>query len=150
MNRAASKNARISAAMKCSEELLSAFDKSWDEFSRAWKKARGKSSEKSIHDLRVNTRRLIATLELAGAITRRNQIAKLQRRFKKVLKRMGPLRDVQVQLENVSQLQQSGLIKKFKSALERRELRKTKSIRQELKRGKKTRLSKAARDARSE
>src|SRR5262245_57516318 len=149
MNRTASVSVKMMHSMKCSEELLSTFDRAWDEFSAAWKKARSKSSEKAIHDLRVNTRRLIATLELSAAITRRDQISKLQRRFKKVLKRMGPLRDVQVQLENLSHLQQNGLIKEFKGALERRELRKTKNIRRELKRGKKARLSKAARNVRS-
>ena len=48
--------------------------------------------------VRVNTRRLIAILELAKAVSGKADIGKLQRRFKKVLKRMGPLRDMQVVL----------------------------------------------------
>ena len=74
--------------MKSGADLLSSFDRSWKEFSEAWKSARSKGSEKSIHDLRVKTRRLIAVLELAQALSRRNGIDKLRRRFKKVLKSM--------------------------------------------------------------
>jgi CHAD domain-containing protein len=82
--------------MKRPGELLSLFDRSWEDFSGAWKKARAKASEKSIHDLRVSTCRLIATLELVRSLARREEVDHLQRSFKKVLKRMGPLRDVQV------------------------------------------------------
>src|SRR5438552_17239703 len=103
------------ASMKHTNELLSSFDTSWTGFSKSWKKARAKASEKSVHDLRVGTRRLIATLELTRVLSKRAEISKLQRRFKKVLKGMGPLRDVQVQLENVAHMRQkTGLILDFK------------------------------------
>src|SRR5215510_2541622 len=128
--------------MKPGADLLSSFDRSWKEFSQAWKGARSKATEKSIHDLRVKTRRLIAVLELAQALSSRNHIDKLQRRFKKVLKRMGPLRDVQVQLENVSQILQKGVIAEFKDGLEKRERREIKRIPRELKRGTRDRLTK--------
>jgi CHAD domain-containing protein len=136
--------------MKPTDDLLSSFDKSWESFSDAWKKARSKTSEKSVHDLRVSTRRLIATLELARALSRRNQIAKLQRRFKQVLKQMGPLRDVQVQLENLSRMRQNGLIGNFKKLLERKEKRKIDNVRDDLKRGVKNRLSKGVTAVRTE
>src|SRR5215468_5078835 len=121
--------------MKRGADLLSSFDRSWKEFSEAWKNARSKASEKSIHDLRVKTRRLIAVLELAQALSSRNHIDKLQRRFKKVLKRMGPLRDLQVQLGNVTQIRQGRFIADFKDGLQRRERREVKRIPGELKRG---------------
>src|SRR5262245_29036068 len=88
-------------AMQSSDELLSSFDTSWKAFSASWKDARAKASEKSVHDLRVSTRRLIATLELTQALSKNKEIVELRRRFKKVLKHMGPLRDLQVQLQNV-------------------------------------------------
>src|SRR5437868_6353477 len=136
--------------MKHTDELLASFDKSWEAFAGAWKKARTKPSEKSIHDLRVSTRRLIATLELASALTRRDEIPKLQDRFKKVLKRLGPLRDIQVQLEGLSQIQRLALISEFKKTLERRERREVDDIRDNLKRGRKRRLSKRVQNMRSE
>jgi CHAD domain-containing protein len=136
--------------MKPTAGLLSSFDDSWKNFSAAWKKARARSSEKSIHDLRVSTRRMIATLELARALSRQREIADLQRKFKKVLKSMGPLRDTQVLLESLTNLRQGALISEFKKALERRERRKIESVRLDLKRGAKQRLSKNIKDVRSE
>jgi len=130
-------------------ELLPVLDKSWKEFSRAWKKARAKASEKSIHDLRVNTRRLIATLELAQTLSKCDEITKLRRRLKKILKSMGALRDVQVQLQNASQIPPLGLIAAFKRGLQRRERREIDRLRNELKRGRRQRLTDAVADVRS-
>jgi len=130
------------------DSLLSSLDQSWKNFSGAWKSARTKSSEKAIHDLRVNTRRLIAILDLAKAVSGDAEIAKLQRRFKKVLKRMGPLRDTQVLLVNLSRIQQRGLVGDFKKTLEQKERREIDGIRDELSRGRKQKLSKAVEDVR--
>ncbi len=137
-------------SMKRSAELLSSFDTSWKEFSQAWKKARAKASRKSVHDLRVNTRRLIANLELARSLSQGEDVVKLQRRFKKVLKGIGPLRDLQVQLETVAHLRQDGLIGDFKRTLERRESREIRNIQEALTRGRKQRLAKRVRDVRGE
>ena len=68
--------------MKRTDELVSSFNRSWKRFSGTLKKARTDASEKSVHDLRVNTRRIIATLELARVLSNRGDIAKVQRRFK--------------------------------------------------------------------
>ncbi|HYR87092.1 MAG TPA: CHAD domain-containing protein [Terriglobia bacterium] len=125
--------------------LLPSVDKSWKQFSSAWKKARAKGSEKAVHDLRVSTRRLIATLELAGAISKGKEIAGVQKQFKKVLKRMGPLRDIQVQLENLSQIRAIDPINDFKRSLERRERREIGSITKDLKRRRMRRLSEGLR-----
>src|SRR5215471_1055545 len=136
--------------MKPGADLLSSFDRSWKEFSDAWKVARSKASEKSIHDLRVKTRRLIAVLDLAQSLSRRNGIDRLRRRFKRVLKSMGPLRDLQVQLENVSQMPPGRVIADFKDGLQRRERREIKRIPDELKRGTKHRLKKDTKELLSE
>jgi CHAD domain-containing protein len=136
--------------MERASDLLSSFDKSWKNFSGTWKRARVKASEKSIHDLRVNTRRLIATLELARSLSHRSDISKLQRRCKKILKSMGPLRDTQVLLENLGPLRGMTLISDFKKTLKRRERREIDSIRSELKRSRKHELSKRLDDVRSE
>jgi CHAD domain-containing protein len=135
--------------MKHPDEFLS-FDKSWAAFSKAWKKSSANASEESIHDLRVSVRRLIATLELTRALSRHVELQRLQRGLRKVLKGMGPLRDLQVQLENVSKMPQAGPIPEFKRSLERRERRQISAIRRDLKRGAKRRLSKGAKDVRAE
>jgi len=130
--------------------LLSSLDQSWKNFSVAWKTARTKASEKSVHDLRVSTRRLIAILELAKALSADAEVAKLQRRFKKVLKRMGPLRDTQVLLVQISRISKTALVGDFKKSLVRRERKEIDSVRGELKRGRKQKLSKAVNGVRSE
>jgi CHAD domain-containing protein len=136
--------------MKRPAELLFSLDRTWNNFSTAWKKARSKSSEKSVHDLRVTTRRLLATLELANGLARHPGVPKLQRRLKKILKRMGPLRDVQVQLQTLQQVGQGDLIADFKQTLKRREKREIDGIPQELKRGRKQRLEGELKQARSQ
>ena len=71
--------------MKPLSELSSLVVKPWKEFSETWKKARSKASVRSIHDLRVNTRRMIAKLELTRAISGNEEIAGVQKQLKKVL-----------------------------------------------------------------
>jgi len=133
-----------------SNEVLSLFDEARKEFSHSWKDAHSKPSEKSVHYLRVNSRRLIATLELMQRLYRDQEIESLRGRVKKVLKRLGPLRDIQVQLETIVPFQQRKLIGDFKANLQRREQREIKKLHDELKGGKKNHLARAMRQVSSE
>jgi CHAD domain-containing protein len=136
--------------MSGTDQLLSAFDRAWKDFSTAWKEARSHAAEEPIHDLRVNVRRLVATLELARRLSRNEEIATLARRFKKVLKSMGSLRDVQVQLQNVEDLRRAEIIQDFKQALEQREKREIERIAKTLKAARKQQLSKGVKAIRDE
>ena len=127
--------------MKRTAELASSFNRSWKQFSDTWKRTRTHASEKSVHDLRVSTRRLIATLELARVLSNRKDIAKVQRHFKKVLKSMGPLRDVQVQLDGVLHMRHGKVIDGFTRRLKRRENEEIQRIQKALKGDKKRRLA---------
>lgn len=132
------------------DAVISQLDQSWKEFSDAWKKAREESSEKSVHNLRVGARRLIATLEVMQGLSRQKQIPELNRCIKKVLSRMGRLRDVQVQLEKIARFQDSDLIINFKRSLERLERREIEKIQDELKGVRKKRLATGMKELRSE
>ena len=110
----------ITYFMKRTAEPACSLDGPWSEFSKAWKKTRQQASEKSVHDLRVNTRRMIENLQLARELTRQKNLGKLQRRFKKFLKEMSGLRDLQVQLSTVSHLPRSQALLDFTRRLERR------------------------------
>ena len=79
-----------------------------------------------------------------------SEIPVLQRKFKKILKGMGPLRDLQVQLEIISNMRQESPIADFERSLERRERRQIAEIRKELKRSSKRRLTKGVKDVRAE
>jgi len=122
--------------------LLHSFERSWKGFSSAWKKSRATAAEEPIHDLRVNVRRLIATLELTRALSRNREIPELQKDFKRILKRMGSLRDVQVQLLTLKDIRQTAAVVAFKESLERREKREIAQIRQKLKTTRKRDLAK--------
>jgi CHAD domain-containing protein len=138
------------AAVTRMDEFQFLLDSSWKKLSATWKKARISATEKSIHDLRVSTRRLMAILELVQDLSKRNDIHQVRRTFKKVLKGMGPLRDVQVQLENVSHMKQVDLLGAFRRSLKRRERREIEKIRNVLKRGRRRRLRVAVKVVRSE
>ena len=140
----------ISHPMKPGSDLFCSLDRPWNEFSKAWKKTRRKASEKSVHDLRVNARRLIENLRLAQALLKQNNVSKLKRRFKKLLKEMGTLRDLQVQLENVTHLRRSQAIADFTRRLERLERLEIENIRSALKKNKKRRFAAALEDIRSQ
>jgi CHAD domain-containing protein len=136
--------------MKIGEELVCSLDRPWRDFSRAWKKTRHKASERAIHDLRVNARRLIENLELARALSKKNDTSELKRRFKKFLKRMGTLRDLQVQLENASRLRRSQVIVAFTRRLERLEKQEIENIQSNLKNNKRQRFAAALEDVHSQ
>src|SRR2546430_7322151 len=110
--------------MKVREESFHSLDRPWSEFSKAWKKTRHKPSEKSIHDLRVNTCRLIENLELVRPAFKKDGVKKLLRRLKKFLNNTSSLRDLQVQLETVTALPRSPVIDDFTRHLKRRERKK--------------------------
>jgi CHAD domain-containing protein len=57
-----------------------------------------------VHDLRVATRRLIATIDLLQTVAPSGSIEETRRQFRRVLKTMGPLRDTQVQLLRVKEM----------------------------------------------
>jgi CHAD domain-containing protein len=139
------------STMKPAEKLLASFDALWDQFSTAWKKAKRDASEKSIHDLRVSTRRLISTLEMSRILSKNSEIPKLQSRFKKVLKHTGRLRDTQVRLESLSEpkMPDTELVNEFRRMLKRRERRQIEGIRGALKRGTKRRLTNGFKDVRN-
>jgi len=136
--------------MTASAKLLTVLDESWSRFSKAWKQGRSEPSEESIHAVRVNTRRLMSVVALTAATARTASSAELQRSLKKVFKGMGPLRDVQVQIKNLSQFRASPLIAEFRLELERRERRCIRAVEKQLKQSNRKSLSRAIKQLRME
>src|SRR5215813_7076047 len=86
------------------------------DFSRSWRKVHRKASAKAVHDLRINARRLMATLDMMHDLSSDNGFSAKTRRLKKVLKRTSALRDIQVHLRNLPELPNVDLAD-FKHAL---------------------------------
>ncbi len=97
---------------------------SWGEFRESFKRCRTKFSESSVHQLRVESRRLQALLGLLETLVGQEPIAPAHRRVKKVLRRFARLRDTQVlRLQVEQKLRTYPEAKVFRNALREREQR---------------------------
>src|SRR5437867_1660483 len=76
----------------------------WEMFLKRLKRCRKKGSERSVHDLRVATRRLIAAVDLLATVSANGRVRKTRQLLKRLLKLMGSLRDRQVQLLQVEKM----------------------------------------------
>lgn len=106
--------------------LLERTTKNWDQFTREWMKNRVGLEEKNIHDLRVAGRRLMASLRLVESGCKFGPKRSMRRLIKHIVKRLGPLRDLQVHLEILDDsTRQSGLaaFRKYLNIEEKRECR---------------------------
>ena len=136
--------------MKPREKVFCSLDQPWNDFSKTWKNVRREASEKSVHDLRVNARRLRENLEFARALSNTKDVRNLMRRLKKLLKRTSALHDLQVQLQAAANLPQSNAIVRFTQHLQRLERKRIKKVETEFKRTEKQRLTRTFKDVRSE
>ena len=113
----------------------------WRRYRKRPKHCQKHFSEAAVHDLRVEIRRLLSTIELLGAFIPGRDIEKTRRLLKQHLQIFGQLRDTQVQLTYVKRL--SGtfpVAQAFCDWLRNREIRFTREIRKEVKRIKTKRL----------
>jgi CHAD domain-containing protein len=70
----------------------------WRRYRKRLKRCQEHFSEDAVHDVRVQTRRLLSTLELLGAFIPEHDIKKVRRALKRHLDTFDQLRDTQVQL----------------------------------------------------
>jgi CHAD domain-containing protein len=84
--------------------LAQSLDDRWAKYTRELKRCRRRCTEKSVHDLRVATRRLICSLDLIMTVRSNDRLVKIRRELKKRLKSFGPLRDIQIQVLYVEKL----------------------------------------------
>ena len=100
-----------------------------------------KFSENAVHELRIETRRLLAMLDLLAAFRRHDSLKKTRKVFKKRLDAFDELRDTQVQLAFLKPLcRQFPEAREFHLVLQRREQRLIGELRHEIKRMKQLRL----------
>ncbi len=79
----------------------------WKRYRKKLKRCQEKFSEKAVHDSRVETRRLLSTVELLGAFIPQRRVKKAQRVLKEHLDTFSALRDAQVQLRYVGKMQRA-------------------------------------------
>jgi CHAD domain-containing protein len=85
--------------------LALALKKQWRRYRKRLKRCQNNFSETAVHDSRVETRRLLSLLELLGDFLPPARLKKIRRALKEHLDTFDELRDAQVQLRAVNQLQ---------------------------------------------
>lgn len=103
--------------------------KPWKSFRKRLERCQGEFSEKAVHELRVETRRLLAKLDLLQQLESGGQADAACGFLKKFLDAFDPLRDTQVQALFIhAKLRQFPELDKFHNWLDRRESRLAKRI----------------------
>ena len=76
----------------------------WRRYRKRLKRCQKRFSNDAVHDVRVETRRLLSTIELLGAFVPEHDIEKVRRALKRHLDTFDQLRDTQVQLGYVGRM----------------------------------------------
>ncbi|HSF32834.1 MAG TPA: CHAD domain-containing protein [Candidatus Tectomicrobia bacterium] len=128
--------------------LLEALNDRWRTFRAELKRCQKKYSEAAVHDLRVATRRLIATLDLVVSVDPQADLRKARRALKRQLGMFGPLRDVQVQSVSIDKmLAKFPKLQSYYDSLMSRERKLVQRLGADIKRVKSGKLEKAIRTA---
>ena len=108
--------------MEAKEALLSALDLRWARYRAELKNCHREFSEGAVHDLRVESRRLLAIFDMLRAVINLEQIQKVRRELKSRLDELDELRDVQVLLADVLEtIDQFPELKPFQKHLQKKE-----------------------------
>jgi CHAD domain-containing protein len=81
-----------------SAHLVQSLDRRWERFTKELVKCQRSFSEKTVHDLRVATRRLISTLDILRSVMPEGILRKPRRQLRRNLRAFSLLRDTQVQI----------------------------------------------------
>lgn len=77
--------------------LARSLEQRWQKYSSELRRCKQNTSEEAVHDLRVATRRLIATLMLVERVHPDRRVGRIRKRLKRLFDSLSPLRDTQVQ-----------------------------------------------------
>ncbi|MFZ0827102.1 MAG: CHAD domain-containing protein [Verrucomicrobiia bacterium] len=108
LNRAGHQHGPAGAAAIPADDVLKHLGDSlstqWQRYRKRLKRCQKHFSEEAVHASRVETRRLLATIELLGAFLPEHDLRKARRALKHHLESFGELRDTQVQLVYVGRM----------------------------------------------
>ena len=89
--------------MNAGTVLLDAVDTRWKKYRSELKTCQAEFSSEAVHDVRVAVRRLLAIFDLLRSVSHHPRIQKIRRELKGQLDDLDELRDVQVQLADISE-----------------------------------------------
>ncbi len=135
MNRAPVNEMKLAGTDRLAARLDRAFKSAWRSYRRSFKRCEKKLSRVTVHQLRVETRRLLALVDLFDPMLAGDAPARLSLSFKPPFKTSGRLRDTQVMLCTLEQrFGRFPDTKRFKKELLRREKRFARELEQRLRR----------------
>jgi CHAD domain-containing protein len=107
----------------------------WKRYRKRLKRCQASFSEEAVHDSRVETRRLLSTIELLGAFMPESDLKKARRALKHHLDTFDQLRDTQVQLDYIGRMEKAfPAARSFRDWLQKRETKFTHETRRTVKR----------------
>jgi CHAD domain-containing protein len=101
MNNAWVNEMKLPGEGQLTARLDRAFKSAWRSYRRAFKRCQKKLSKGTVHQLRVETRRLLALVDLFDPLPGGDTADRVSRLFKQPFKASGRLRDAQVMLSDV-------------------------------------------------
>src|SRR5882672_1994775 len=93
----------ISSRNAVPASLESLLEKRWSNFRKTLRRCRKDFSERTVHALRVEIRRILSALALLEAVIQDKRIAQLRDGLKGLLKAFSRLRDIQVEMAFLKQ-----------------------------------------------
>src|SRR6266446_1019189 len=131
-----------SQSIGANEYLAASLRKQWKRYRKKLKRCQRDFARSAVHESRVETRRLIAIVDLLGAFLADGPVKKTRRILKRHLDRFDELRDTHVQLLSVGKMLRTfPALQPFYAALEERERCAVKSTARKIKRIKAARLA---------
>ena len=125
------------------EHLADSLQTGWKRYRKKLRRCQQSFSEEAVHQSRVETRRLISTVELLGAFIPERELERARRSLKQHLDTFDELRDTQVQLIYVGRLAEMfEAARNFQDWLRKREAKFTRRTRKAVKQIKTRRLGK--------
>ncbi len=108
--------------MNAGTVLHDAVDARWKKYNAELKNCRTEFSGEAVHDLRVAVRRLLAIFDLLRSVIHHPRIQKIRRELKDQLDDLDELRDIQVQLADISEfVHDVPELKTFREYLQKKE-----------------------------
>ena len=124
-------------------DLARSLKQQWKRYRKELKRCQRRCSARAIHAFRVETRRLLSTLELLGGFLPARRVEKAQRLLKRHLDVFDDLRDTQVQLAAVGRMRRAfPAARPFQACLREREERFTRQTRKDIRKVRTGRLGK--------
>lgn len=125
---------------------LCSFKDYQDDLGKAWRKACHGLDEDSIHNLRVASRRMGSSLLLVESVLEEERSSKARRRIKRLMKKLGNLRDIQVLILLAKKWKRTQNVQRFTDSLERTERQERDRVRDYLSRHRKQSILQELRD----